>query len=696
MTTHPLRDYQVKMIDRIEAQIKYGKRRIMLQLPTGAGKTRCFVELAKRHRLNPYASDRNCLIVAHRKELIDQAVEALTKEGVKKWEIGIIRANVQESRHCVIQVASIQSLIRREFPKAGLVIIDEAHHATADSYQTIIDHYQDSIILGVTATPARTDGKGFKGSFEILLEGPTVKALTTQNYLCPYKLYAYTKQRIDTRSVKIQAGDYQLNQLADVVMQSEVRADLVETWKKHAFGKKTVVFAVNVELSKQYAAIYNAAGYKAEHIDGDTPENQRVAILSRFKHGHTKILCNCNIVTEGFDLPEMECVQIVRPTKSLILWLQMVGRSLRTAEGKSHAIILDHTDNYKRLGLPDGNRQWSLNGVTFSGFTPSFESREGDTRRQREIQHKEGELVEIYSNEDVPIKSSQPVREERPTKKALWIDGMRWDVDSKIASVISQKLDRLEELEKVILEKDTQIQQTLEDLSESKELLLNINIHANEQEEILKNELIEVKKDLAETRKLLRASESRVIELEKESKNLEEESSRNCKDVAQVQHEDESNNLAHRLEKSNILSHFTFSQIDLEISLDDSAKNFDKKQYVCAIYAKSLIATNDLSCYWQHVGYIMRLQGDRIKTVLTTNIDSLQGFKVIPDALKTLGLFETDNLRYRVKYTDPFTRKTTNKGSVNALQEFWMQFNMHCISEVKDNHVIRLQYHKPK
>ena len=389
---HTLRDYQVKIIERIEAQIKYGKRRIMLQLPTGAGKTRCFVELAKRHSLNPYASDRNCLIVAHRKELIDQAVKALKNERVNDWEIGIIRAGETRNPNRVIQVASILSLIRTDFPKAGLVIIDEAHHATAETYQQIINHYQDSIILGVTATPARTDGKGFRGSFEILLEGLNVTTLTAQNYLCPYKLYAYTKQRIDTSLVKIQAGDYQLNQLADVVMQSEVRADLVDSWKKHAFGKQTVVFSVNVELSKQYAAAYNAAGYKAEHIDGDTPARVRTAILERFKNGRTKILCNCNIVTEGFDVPEMQCVQIVRPTKSLIFWLQMIGRSLRTSRGKTHAIILDHTDNYQRLGLPDSKRQWSLDEVKFSGYNPSINIGEHNyhQKRDRELQHKDG------------------------------------------------------------------------------------------------------------------------------------------------------------------------------------------------------------------------------------------------------------------------------------------------------------------
>ena len=447
---HPLRDYQIEIIQCIEDSIAEGYRRIMLQLPTGAGKTRCFVELAKYHRNSPYNSldTPNCLIVAHRKELIDQAVEALVREQVKKRDIGIIKANEREDRNCVIQVASIQSLIRRSFPRAGLVIIDEAHHAMAESYQTVIKYYKDAVIIGVTATPARTDGSGFKDSFDILIEGPTIKELTAQGHLCAYKLYAYTRDKINTSYVRTQAGDYKQNDLADAVMNSEVRADLVETWRQHALGKRTVVFAVNVKLSKEYADLYTSSGYKAEHIDGNTPKQEREAILDRFKKGTTKILCNCNIVTEGFDLPEMECVQVVRPTQSLILWLQMVGRSLRTSQGKTHAIILDHTDNYRRLGLPDSDREWSLDRVEFSGFGSSDTGRSGteDERRQREIQHREGELVEIANNSNlqIPIISMKTVR----------IDNVDWEIDSRLAVILSQKLKRLEELEKLLAENE--------------------------------------------------------------------------------------------------------------------------------------------------------------------------------------------------------------------------------------------------
>lgn len=475
---HQLRDYQKEIIVEIEAAIAQGYRRIMLQLPTGAGKTRCFVELAKRHRAKPYVGNiPNCLIVAHHQELIDQAVDALALEMGSKREIGVIKSKVEANPHRAIQVASIQSLIRRDFPRASLVIIDEAHHAKASSYQTVIRHYGEAIILGVTATPARTDKKGFKDIFQILIKGPTVKKLTAQKYLCPYKLYAYTRQKINTSSVRTQAGDYLLNDLADAVMDSQVRADLVKTWEKHARNKRTVVFAVSVELSKEYAATYKASGYKAEHIDGKTPEYERKAILNRFRRGETKILCNCNIVTEGFDLPEMECVQVVRPTQSTIFWLQMVGRSLRITQGKSHAIILDHTDNYQRLGLPDSDRKWTLSGVETVGFIKYFSGigNNEHERRRRELQHIEGELVEIYSN-------SQELENNDMVK--IRIDNVEYEATRSLADVISKKLDRLDEVEDLLTQKE-------DDVVDCQVSIYNLEIELNEKhKEIVNHEQV--------------------------------------------------------------------------------------------------------------------------------------------------------------------------------------------------------------
>jgi superfamily II DNA or RNA helicase len=357
------------------------------------------------------------------------------------------------------------------------VIIDEAHHAIADIYQRVIHHphYEDAVILGVTATPERTDGRGFKDSFDILIQGPTVKQLTVQRYLCPYKLYAYTRDKINTSYVRTQAGDYQLNQLAEAVMDSEVRADLVKTWQKQALGKRTVVFAVNVQLSKEYAAIYNASsGYRAEHIDGQTHKDEREAIFKRFKNGTTTILCNCNIVTEGFDLPEMECVQIVRPTQSRSFWLQMVGRSLRIFEGKTHAIILDHTDNYKRLGLPDHEYDWSLDSrIRPSTFISDNAERDSlqDERRPRKIEHLEGELVEIYSN-------SQELENNDMVK--IRIDKVEYEATRSLADVISKKLERLDEVEDLLTQKE-------DDVVDCQVSIYNLEIELNEKHKEIVN-----------------------------------------------------------------------------------------------------------------------------------------------------------------------------------------------------------------
>jgi len=399
VVTHLLRDYQVDLIAQIEAAIAQGHRRIMLQLPTGAGKTRCFVELAKNHRFNPYAGGvPNCLVIAHREELIVQAADALERELRNTIiGVGIIKAGYKPLPRRSIQVATIQTLIRRKFPPAGLVIIDEAHHAAAETYQRVIEHYGEAIILGVTATPIRADGKGFKDTFDILIKGASIRELTSKKFLCPYRLFAYPIQRINIQNMSTVAGDFDLDELADAVVASEVRADLVKTWEQYADGMRTVVFAVNTKLSKEYAEAYCKAGHRAEHIDGKMLKGERAAILDRFKQGETQILCNCNIVTEGFDLPEMECVQVVRPTQSLSFWMQMVGRSLRIANDKTEAIILDHTDNYSRLELPDAERNWTLDGIDHDLPEPTEEG-EGTGDRKREPEHREGELIEVYSN----------------------------------------------------------------------------------------------------------------------------------------------------------------------------------------------------------------------------------------------------------------------------------------------------------
>lgn len=330
-----------------------------MQLPTGAGKTVIFSAIAAEF----VARDKGVLIVAHREELLLQARHKLAEYA--NVPVGIIKAGYKSDLNAILQVGSIQTLARRldQLPPAELLILDESHHAAASSYLELLRRYEQALVLGVTATPARIDGQGFKFIFDELVLGRSVADLITAGYLCPYKLFAAPKA-IDTSGVAVVAGEYNQRQLALAVNTRLVMGDLLATWRKYASGKKTVVFAVNVAHSQAIAAAYRSAGVPAEHLDGDTSSDERAAILDRFKSGETLILSNCNIVSEGFDLPSIEAIQCVRPTRSLNLWLQMLGRSLRPAPGKTHAIVIDHTQNWAFHGLPDDDRVWSLEPIS--------------------------------------------------------------------------------------------------------------------------------------------------------------------------------------------------------------------------------------------------------------------------------------------------------------------------------------------
>lgn len=357
---YKLRDYQTELIQKVMSSWARGHRRVMLQLPTGGGKTVVFSMIAHEF-LN---RDMGVLVLAHRQELITQATEKL--ESVSGLPVGIIKSGFPINPERKVQVASIQTLSRRKrLPEAGLIICDEGHHSCSQSYMKIFAAYPNAYILGVTATPARTDGQGFKLLYDDLICGPSVTWLIQQGYLSKYRLFA-AAARVETKGVKITAGDFNQRELAEAINTSLVMGDLIDTWRKYAEGKRTVVFTVDVKHSKAIAAAYTEAGIPAEHLDGETPALLRNAILERFRRGETLILSNCAIVSEGFDVPAIEAVQCVRPTQSLVLWLQQIGRALRPSEGKEFARIIDHTENWKYHGLPDDDREWSLNPISLN------------------------------------------------------------------------------------------------------------------------------------------------------------------------------------------------------------------------------------------------------------------------------------------------------------------------------------------
>ncbi|MDC0831889.1 DEAD/DEAH box helicase [Geitlerinema sp. CS-897] len=396
---YSLRDYQSILVQQVFKEWTTGRsRRVLLQLPTGAGKTVVFSSIAQQF------TDRKqpVLVLAHREELLLQAKDKL--ERVTDEPVGLIKAGYPEQRSHRVQVASIASLINRKLPPAALVVVDEAHHSTAATYSELLEQFPNAYILGVTATPARIDGRGFKDLYDSLILGPSVRELIDRGYLCSFKLFAAPKT-VDTTGIQKTAGDYNTKQLAKAVTNSLVMGDLIAAWQEFADRKKTVVFAVNVEHSQAIADAYRQAGIPAEHLDGNTKDGDRKAVLERFARGETLVLSNCGLFAEGFDLPSIEAVQCVRPTSSLTLWLQIIGRGLRPHPGKDHAILLDHTENWIVHGTPDRIHNWSLDAISLSPGRANvlcshcrhvFKPRPGDRQPHRYQWHPQlGEYVLI-------------------------------------------------------------------------------------------------------------------------------------------------------------------------------------------------------------------------------------------------------------------------------------------------------------
>lgn len=352
-----LRNYQTELVNDIFTQW-LEHRRLLAQLPTGGGKTVIFAKIAAEVLMMGH----KVLVLAHREELITQAHDKL-QQAIPDTMVGIVKAGYSPNYLAPIQVASVQSLRNRldAYNDFGLVIVDEAHHSVANTYRAILERYQWANLLGVTATPIRTDGTGLDDIYDHLITGPSVNDLINMGYLSPFKLYA--AEAMKTKGVKTVAGDWSATQLAknnDII---QLSGNLVESYLKYAGGKRCVTFAVTVEHSQAIAQRYNQAGIPAAHLDGNTPSEERREVMEAFRRGEIKVISNCALFDEGLDIPALEAVQIAKPTKSLSRWLQMCGRALRVSEGKSHAVIIDHTENYLRLGLPNKKHQWTLNGV---------------------------------------------------------------------------------------------------------------------------------------------------------------------------------------------------------------------------------------------------------------------------------------------------------------------------------------------
>lgn len=334
---------------------------VLFQMPTGTGKTTVFSEIVRRARLK----EKKVLIVVHRKELVEQIVERLSYFDV---EAGIISGTMPPDATKEVQVATIQSLSKREYPVADIVIIDECHHAKACTYKKLWDIYPKARFLGVTATPIRMSGEGFSDLFDTLINSGQLSYFVEHGYLVKIKHFVGVTP--DLSSIKVKMNDYAQDELGKLMQDKELMADLVESYHKRAEGKKMIVFAVNIEHSQQIVEEYCREGIAAEHIDANTPKKEREQILKRFRKGETLVLSNVDIVSEGFDVPDCEAVQLARPTKSLALFLQQVGRCMRPSPGKEEGLVLDNAGLWLEHGFCQQDRICFLSFALNKGHKP--------------------------------------------------------------------------------------------------------------------------------------------------------------------------------------------------------------------------------------------------------------------------------------------------------------------------------------
>jgi superfamily II DNA or RNA helicase len=300
--------------------------------------------------------------VRHREELIKQAADKL--EIITNDPVGIIKAGYPTNYDRQIQVASVQSLTRRlkHCPEFDLIVVDEAHHSTSRTYRDILNRFPNARVLGVTATPIRLDGKGFRGIFDELICGVTVAELIASGSLSQYK-YIATEVSMSVDGVGKRQGDFKAEEVAKANPVAGLAGDVVKSYRDYLEGKQAVIFCINVEHSIAIAEHFKAAGIIAHHLDGNTPSMERADVMTQFRDKQIQVLTNCALFDEGLDIPSLDGVILARPTQSLSRFLQMVGRALRPCEGKDRAIIIDLAGNYERLGMPDDMRVWTLDGI---------------------------------------------------------------------------------------------------------------------------------------------------------------------------------------------------------------------------------------------------------------------------------------------------------------------------------------------
>lgn len=345
-----LRPYQDRAVSSIRDELGRHKS-VCLALQVGGGKTVIACEVIRR----VIAANRRALFIVHRIELVEQARDRLAAFGIKA---GIIKAGFPAVGSLPVQVACVPTLARRAYPKADLVIFDETHHAVSESWLSILRHYRKagSWILGITATPLRLDGKPLGAAFETIIEPVTTSELIEGGFLLDPVVFA--PPSIDRKGLPTRGGDFAIPELA--VRMEKLTGSITDYWNQHCRGRRTLAFAVNIAHSRLIEDALRAQGARVAHVDGGTDRRARSEANRMLRSGELDVVTQCQIWTEGLDIPELECLIVARPTKSLSLHRQMIGRVMRPAPGKARAVVLDHAGNHHVHGPITAPVEWSL------------------------------------------------------------------------------------------------------------------------------------------------------------------------------------------------------------------------------------------------------------------------------------------------------------------------------------------------
>ena len=347
-----LRPYQQQLVTDIRLQYQLGHKAVLAVLPTGGGKTVCFSYIAQAAA----KKGNRVLVLVHRAELLDQASRSMPVPH------GIIAANRGMDLSHAVQVASVQTVARRLhlLPRDffQLIVVDEAHHTSAGTWDKTIQHFHAAKLLGVTATPIRGDGRGLGGHYQSMVQGPTAQQLTDDGYLAPAKVLA--PPGFDSAGLRKKMGDFDTKDAEQRV--GTIMGDCVGHYRKHLSGQTAIAFCCSVAHAEAVAHLFNSNGVSAASIDGSMDTANRRQLLADLAIGRIKVLTSCALIGEGVDVPSVGGCILLRPTASVGLHLQMIGRCLRPQPGKT-AVVLDHVGNTLRLGHHLEDRDWSLDGI---------------------------------------------------------------------------------------------------------------------------------------------------------------------------------------------------------------------------------------------------------------------------------------------------------------------------------------------